>query len=357
MRLGLNLGYAGAADAEGSVVLALEAERLGYDIVWAAEAYGSDAATVLAWIGSATTRIKLGSAVFQIPARTAAMTAMTAATLDNLSGGRFSLGLGLSGPQVSEGWHGVRYDAPLQRTREYVDVVRMMLGGERVRYQGAHITLPLPDGPGKALSLALRPGHHLHSLPGGRGIPIYLAAMGPKNLALAGELEANLLPLFFAAEHADYWLAPYLDARERVTAERGGCDIAPTFPLVIADDIAAAADVVRPNAALYVGGMGSREKNFYAELAGRYGYETQARVVQDLFLSGDKAGAEAAVPFEFIDKTSLIGAVDRVADRLQALRDVGVTTVSVTLFGATVHERIEQLRSCAAAFDKAGVGQ
>ena len=345
MRLGLNLGYAATTAARDSIELVREAERLGFEIVWIAEAYGSDAATTLGWLAGQTDRIGLGSAVFQIPARSAAMTAMTAATMDLLSGGRFSLGLGLSGPQVSEGWHGVRYDAPLARAREYVDVVRMALRRERVRYNGEHLTLPLPDGPGKALALALPPS--------ARQIPLFLAAMGPKNLALAGEIADGVLPLFFAPEYADQWLPPFLSTRPAGSAP---ADFAPTLPLWIGQDLAAAADVVRPNAALYVGGMGSREKNFYAALAARYGYEREAAAVQDRFLAGDRKGAEEALPLEFLDRTSLLGPVERVADRLQALKAVGVTTVSVTVFGATVHERIAQLRACAAAFEKSGVG-
>lgn len=348
MRLGLTLGYSGAAPGADAVALAQEAERLGFSVVWIAEAYGCDAATVLGWLAAQTNRIGLGSAIFQIPARSPAMTAMTAATLDALSGGRFSLGLGLSGPQVSEGWHGVRYNAPLRRTREYVDVVRMALRRERVRYHGQHVTLPLPDGPGKALSLGFRPLR--------ADIPIYLAALGPKNLELAGEIADGVLPVFFAPEHAEQWLAPLRAGRATAGKTLEGFDIAPTFPLSVADDVATAAEPVREYAALYVGGMGSREDNFYNALVGRYGFADAAREVQDRYLARDYVGAKAAVPLEFLDMTSLLGPVDRVAERLQALPAVGVTTAIVSCFGATVQERIVQLRACAAAFDKAGVG-
>src|SRR5512144_481425 len=194
MRLGVNLGYWGAGNDHENLALAQEADRLGYSSVWAAEAYGSDAATVLAWVAAQTERIDIGSAVFQIPARTPAMTAMTAATLDTLSGGRFRLGLGVSGPQVSEGWHGVRFDKPLGRTREYVAIVRMALRRERVEYSGEHYTLPLPGGPGKPLKLTVHPiREHL---------PVYLAAVGPRNLELAGEIADGWLAMFFSPEHS-----------------------------------------------------------------------------------------------------------------------------------------------------------
>ncbi len=349
MRLGLNLGYGATADASEALALAREAERLGFAIVWAAEAYGSDAATVLAWIAAQTESIGIGSAVLQMPARTPAMTAMTAATLDTLSHGRFMLGLGLSGPQVSEGWHGVSYDAPLARTREYLDIVRMVLRRQRLRYGGEHFQLPRPDGPGKALTLAMRPLR--------ADIPIYLAAMGPKNLELAGEIADGLLPMFFSPEHAELWLEPLRTGRATRGLDLTGFDIAPTVPLSIADDIAAAAVPVRVYAALYVGGMGSREHNFYNALAARYGYADAAAVVQDRYLARDYEGAMAAVPLEFLDETSLLGPEARIADRLQAFAAAGVSTLSVTCFGATVEERIDQLRRCATALDKAGVGE
>src|SRR5919198_891700 len=200
MRLGLNLGYWGAGNDAANLALAREADRLGYSVVWAAEAYGSDVVSVLAWVAAQTERIDVGSAIMQIPARAPAMTAMTAASLDTLSGGRFRLGLGVSGPQVSEGWHGVRFAKPLARTREYVDIVRLALDRQTVRYDGDHFTLPLPDGPGKPLKLMLHPYR--------RHIPIYLAVIGPKNLELAGEIADGWLSIFFAPEYAEGSLAP-----------------------------------------------------------------------------------------------------------------------------------------------------
>ena len=333
MKLGLNLGYWGAGQDAEALELAKEADRLGFAVAWAAEAYGSDAATVLAWVAAHTTRIDVGSAIFQIPGRSPAMTAMTAATLDSLSGGRFRLGLGVSGPQVSEGWHGVRYAKPLERTREYVDVVRAALRRERVTYSGEHFTLPLPDGPGKALKLIVHPVR--------AEIPVYLAAVGPKNLELCGEIADGWLAVFYSAKHARDQLALI----EKGRGSLDGFDVVPTVPLVIGDDVAACADPVRAYAALYVGGMGSRQQNFYNALARRYGYEEAAQTVQDLYLAHDYAGAMAAVPFEFIDETSLLGPKERIADGLAAYAESGVTTLTVVPFGSTLDERVAQLRT------------
>jgi F420-dependent oxidoreductase-like protein len=348
VRLGLNLGYWGAGQDADALALAQEADRLGFVVAWAAEAYGSDAATVLSWVAAQTERIDVGSAVFQLPARSPAMTAMTAATLDSLSGGRFRLGLGLSGPQVSEGWHGVRYDAPLGRTREYVDIVRMALRRDRVEYAGKHFTLPLPDGPGKALKLTVHPVRE--------HIPVYLAAIGPRNLELAGEIADGLLPIFFSTEHAGEILGAVAAGRAKVGKDMTGFDVAPTVPLCVGDDVRAAADPIRAYAALYIGGMGSREKNFYNALARRYGYHEAATTIQDRYLAKDYVGAMAAVPFELIDETSLIGPAERVAQRMQAFAAAGVTTLSVACFGASLEERVAQVRACADALDRAGVG-
>ena len=353
MQLGLNLGYWGAGNDADNLALAREADALGYAVVWAAEAYGSDSPTVLAWIAAQTERVDVGSAVMQIPARTPAATAMTAATLDSLSGGRFRLGLGVSGPQVSEGWHGVRFDAPLARTREYVDVVRMALGRSRVAYEGEHYRLPLPDGPGKALTLTVHPVRE--------HIPVYLAAVGPKNTELAGQIADGWLAVFFSPEYAGDHLDRLRAGRLRAGADPGspldGFDVVPTVPLVIGDDLVACADALRPYCALYVGGMGSREQNFYNQLAVRMGYADAAREIQERFLARDHAGAMAAVPFDFIDATSLIGPVDRVADRMQAYAEAGVTTLSVAVHAATLAERTATVRAAVAAVERAGVGR
>ena len=270
MKLGLNLGYMGlGAPVTDQVELVQEAERLGFDSVWTAEAYGSDAATPLAWLAAQTSTIGLGSAILQIPGRSAGMTAMTAATLDHLSGGRFRLGLGTSGPQVSEGWHGVRFGRQLARTREYVDVVRMALRRERVVYHGSTLELPLPDGPGKALKLTIGPVQD--------AIPIYLAAIGPKNTALAAEIADGWLPVLVAPEHMAEF-RPSLEAGFSAAGRSAdGFDIAPTVSFLISDDLDAARDAMRGYVALYIGGMGSRDKNFYNRLVSSYGFADAAR--------------------------------------------------------------------------------
>jgi F420-dependent oxidoreductase-like protein len=331
------------------VELVREAERLGYSVVWAAEAYGSDAVTVLAYLAGQTTTIELGSAVLQIPARTPTMTAMTAATLDTLSDGRFRLGLGVSGPQVSEGWHGVRFARPLARTREYVDIVRMALNRQTVRYSGDTYVLPLPDGPGKALKLMLHPVRD--------HIPIYLAAIGPKNLQLAGEIADGWQPVFFSPAHADVHLDHLRAGRAKAGKDLAGFDISPTVPIVVGDDLERCAEPVRPYAALYVGGMGSREQNFYNDLAVRMGFGDAAAKVQDLYLARNYDAAAAAVPLEFVDGTSLLGPVDRIAERMREFAASGVTTLSLTPYGADQDETVATLRAAAEALEKSGVGE
>lgn len=346
MRLGVNLGYWGSGTDADNLALAQTAEELDYAVVWAAEAYGSDAATVLAWVAAQTQRIDVGSAIFQIPGRTPALTAMTAATLDTLSGGRFRLGLGVSGPQVSEGWHGVRFDAPLGRTREYVAIVRLALARERVSFTGQHYQLPLPDGPGKALTLTVHPVRaHL---------PIYLAAVGPRNLELAGEIADGWLGVFFAPEQAAEPLAAIQAGRARIGLDLAGFDVVPTVPVALGEDVSAAADLVRGYAALYLGGMGSRRQNFYNALAHRMGFGPAAQEVQDRYLARDYAGAAAAVPEAFIDATSLLGPPARVADRMAAFAAAGVTTLTVLPFAPDLAGRRTVLREAAAALTRCG---
>jgi F420-dependent oxidoreductase-like protein len=347
MRLGLNLGYWGAGNDAENLTLAREADRLGYSVVWAAEAYGSDAATVLAWVAAQTERIDVGSAVFQIPGRTPANTAMTAATLDTLSGGRFRLGLGVSGPQVSEGWHGVRFDKPLGRTREYVAIVRKALAREKVSFQGEFFTLPLPDGPGKALTLTVHPVRD--------NIPIYLAAIGPKNLELTGQIADGWLAIFFAPEQSGEIMAPLRAGRESTGKTMEGFDVVPTIPVVIGEDPQACADPIRAYSALYIGGMGSRDKNFYNQLATRMGYEQAAIEIQEKYLARDYMGAAGAVPFEFIDSTSLIGPADRIRDRLHAFAEAGVTTLTLATYSGTLQERIDTLRTMSEVLDASGL--
>lgn len=348
MRLGLDLGHLTESDGRAHVALALEAERLGYDVCWAAEAYGSDAPTVLAFIAARTERIGLGTAAMQIPARTPAMTAMTAATLDVLSQGRFRLGLGVSGPQVSEGWHGVRFDQPIERTREYVDIVRMALARQPVAYQGRHHVLPLPDGPGKALKLTLRPP---------RELPLYLAAMGPRNLELAGEIAAGWLGIFFSPERSAVALDPLRAGAERAGRQVGELDVSVSVPVVVDDRLDACADALRGYTALYVGGMGSREQNFYQALARRMGFEPAARRVQELYLDGHVREAMAAVPFELIDQTSLLGPPARITDRLHAYAEAGVTTLVVAPTGQSLDRRTASLRTVAEALAASGLGE
>ncbi|WKK27670.1 LLM class F420-dependent oxidoreductase [Streptomyces olivoreticuli] len=348
MRLGINLGYWGAGMDADNLEVAREADRLGYAVCWAAEAYGSDAPTVLSWVAAQTERIDIGSAIFQIPARTPTMTAMTAATLDSLSGGRFRLGLGVSGPQVSEGWYGVKFDKPLARTREYIDIVRKAMSRERVTHDGDHWTLPLPGGPGKPIKLTVHPVRER--------IPLYIAAIGPKNLEQTGEIADGALVVFFAPEHAEETTLGALRAgRAKVGKDLDGFDLAPTVPMAVGDDVGALADLFRPYTALYVGGMGSAKQNFYNKLAQRMGYEKAAAEIQEKYLSGDKEGAAAAVPRELIDSTALLGPVERIADRMQAYADAGVTTLSLAPAGFTLDERIASLRAGVTALERAGL--
>ena len=349
VRLGLNLGYWGGGNDAANLELARLADRLGYSVVWAAEAWGSDVVSVLSWVAAQTERIDVGSAVMQIPARTPAMTAMTAATLDTLSGGRFRLGLGGSGPQVSEGWHGVRFDKPLGRTREYVDVVRMVLRRQTVRYSGEHYVLPLPDGPGKALKLLVHPVRDR--------IPLYLAAVGPKNLELAGEIADGWLAVFFSPEYAAESLASVQVGREKAGGTLEGFEVVPTVPLVIGPDVERCAERVRGYAALYLGGMGSKNRNFYNALAVRMGYEREAAEVQERYLRKDYEGAAAAVPLEFVDSTSLLGPVERIAERMQAFAASGVSTLSIAPHAWNLAERVTLLQQAVEAAERSGVAE
>src|SRR5947209_826485 len=277
MKLGVHIGYWGMGLTSGDQLnIVREAEKLGYDSVWAAEAYGSDTATVLGWLAGQTEKIRLGSGIFQMPGRSAAMTAMTAATIDQLSGGRMILGIGSSGPQVAEGWHGQRFAKQLQRTRDYVAVLRIALARERVEFHGETLELPLPDGPGKALKLTIAPVQER--------IPIYIAAIGPKNTALAGEIADGWIPTLFSPEHVSDFRALLEEGAARASRSLDDFDIAPTVNAYVSDDLDAGRDLVRPYLALYIGGMGSREQNFYNRLVQRYGFEGPAAEIQDLYL-------------------------------------------------------------------------
>jgi len=352
MRLGLMVGYWGSAQAapmSGQLAMVQEAERAGYAVAWVAEAYGSDAPTVLGWLGAQTSRIDLGSGIMQIPARTPAMTGMTAATLDTLTDGRFRLGLGVSGPQVSEGWHGVRFGDPLGRTREYVEIVQQALRRERLAYDGRHFTLPLPDGPGKALHLTLRPVREQ--------IPIYLAAIGPKNLELAGEIADGWLPVFYIPERAADFVASIQVGRERAgrDTDLADFDIAPNVPVSLGSDLSRAFDRVRPYAALYVGGMGSTRQNFYNQLAVRAGFGAEAARVQELYLDRRPREAAAALPEEFLDQTALVGDRARIAERVHRYAEAGVTTLGVTPYGDSLEERLATIRTMAEVLEAEGL--
>lgn len=337
MKLGVHIGYWGLGlSSQDQLEIVQEAEKLGYDSVWAAEAYGSDTATVLAWLAGQTSTIRLGSGIFQMPGRSPAMTAMTAATIDQLSGGRMILGIGSSGPQVAEGWHGQRFAKQLQRTREYVAVVRKALARERLEFHGETIELPLPDGPGKALKLTIAPVQER--------IPVYLAAIGPKNTALAGEIADGWIPTLFSPEHLSE-LRPLLqEGADRAGRSLDGFDIAPTVNVFVTDDLQGARDAMRPFIALYVGGMGSRKQNFYNNLVCRYGFEADAKVIQDFYLEGKREEAMAAIPDALIDMVSLCGPKEVVRERLAIYRDAGVGTLGITPIAFNKDDRLEQLR-------------
>jgi F420-dependent oxidoreductase-like protein len=340
MKLGVNVGYWGLGiGPRDQLEVVQEAERLGYDSVWTAEAYGSDAATVLAWLAAGTSTVKLGSAIFQMPGRTPAMTAMTAATIDELSGGRMLLGLGSSGPQVAEGWHGQPFARQLQRTREYVEVVRRALARERLEFSGETLQLPLPDGPGKALRLTINPVQER--------IPIFLAAIGPRNTELAGEIADGWLPTFFSPEYVADFRALLQDGADRSGRSLDGFEIAPTVQAYVSDDRETARNLMRPGLALYIGGMGSRKQNFYSKLVQRYGFEIAAREVQDLYLEGKKTQAAEALPDDLIDMVTLCGPRDVVRERIDAFRAAGVGTLLVMPMAFTRQERIDQLRAVA----------
>jgi F420-dependent oxidoreductase-like protein len=317
LRFGVMFGYWQAAPPPHFVEVAQEAERLGFHSAWSAEAWGSDAFTPLAWIGAHTTRLKLGTSIVQLSARTPTATAMHALTLDHLSGGRFMLGLGVSGPQVVEGWYGQPFSKPLSRTREYVDILRQVMRRERpVKNDGPHYPLPYFGegawGVGKPLKSITHP---LRS-----DLPIYLGAEGPKNVALAAELCDGWIPL---------WYSPY---REHVYADSltnapDDFDIVQGVTVAVTDDLESAYDSIRPMLGFYIGGMGSKDRNFHKELMGRMGFPDEAQKIQDLFLAGNRGDAIAAVPDEFIDEIALIGSKERIRDRLQAWRDSRVTTM------------------------------
>ncbi|MBM3659627.1 MAG: LLM class F420-dependent oxidoreductase [Actinobacteria bacterium] len=331
MRLGISFGYQDwGAGLPNAIAMAQEADRLGYESGWVAEAYGTDAITPITWMLAHTERLKMGTAIAQMPARAPAMTAMTAATLDMMSGGRFLLGIGASGPQVSEGWYGEVYGKPLGRTREYVEIMRKVWAREApLEHHGAHYDIPFTgpgaSGLGKPLKIIVHPRT--------ADIPVYIASIGPKNVELTAEIADGWLPIFFSPTKGE---AVWGDALATGFAKAGGgkgladLDVAATVAVLVGDDVPALRDKAKPMIALYVGGMGARGKNFYNDLACRYGYEAVAAEIQDLYLSGKKAEATALVPDELVDDVSLIGPKERIADRLEVWKESAVSTLVVT---------------------------
>jgi F420-dependent oxidoreductase-like protein len=338
MKLGYAAGYWGAGAPAGVPEAVAEAEGLGFDSFWTAEAYGSDALTPLAWWGAQTSRIKLGTSICQLSARTPAATAMAAITLDHLSGGRFILGLGASGPQVAEGWYGDDYRKPLARTREYVEIIRRILAREApVDFQGEHYKLPNPNGTGygkplKSITHPLR-----------ADLPIYLAAEGPKNVALSAEIADGWIPMFYAPRVDGFYRDALAEGFARPGARRsaGDFEIACLVPVLLADDVETAADAYRPVLALYIGGMGAREVNFHNNVFARMGYEGEAKLIQDLYLDGKKAEAAAAVPTRLVEDVALVGPREKVRDDLEMWRESAVTTMLVSGDAAQVRSVAE----------------
>jgi F420-dependent oxidoreductase-like protein len=338
LKLGLNLGYWAGGPPPGMVESIQEADRLGFDSAWTAEAYGSDALIPLAWCGAQTERINLGTAIVQISARTPAATAMAAMTLDHLSGGRTILGLGVSGPQVVEGWYGQPFAKPLARMREYIGILRDIWARQGpVESSGPHYPLPLPDGTG--LGKPLKSSIH----PLREDIPIYLAAEGPKNIAMAAELCDGWLALFYSPHHDGFYRDALAEGFARENARRSAeeFEVAATVPLIVTDDVESAADALRPMYALYFGGMGARSANFHANVAIRMGYEAEVAEIQDLYLDGKKQEAAAAVPTRLIEQLTLIGPPEKIRHDLGAWRESIATTLLVGGDPATLRTAAE----------------
>jgi F420-dependent oxidoreductase-like protein len=327
MKLGLIIGYWNNAGPPAGVAEQIaEAERLGFDSMWTAEAYGSDAFTPLAWWGAATSRIKLGTSVAQISARTPASTAMTAITLDHLTNGRLILGLGASGPQVVEGWYGQPYPKPLARTREYVDLLRRIFRREEVDFQGEHYQMPLAGGAGlgKPLKSIVKPLRE--------DIPIYLGAEGPKNVAMSAEIADGWLPIFFSPKSDAFYRAALAEGFARPGARHTpeAFEVACTVPTIIGDDVEGCAEFMKPMLALYIGGMGARDVNFHFDVFSRLGYADACMKIQDAYLDGRKADAIAAVPTSLVEDVALIGPKDKVLDELEAWKATCLTTMMVS---------------------------
>ncbi len=317
LKVGLQLGYWQAQPPQGFLELAIEAEKLGYDCVFTAESWGSDAFTPLAWIGAHTSSIRLGTGVVQLSARTPTATAMHTLTLDHLTNGRVMLGLGVSGPQVVEGWYGQPFAKPLARTREYVDIIRQVLRRDSpVTNDGPHYPLPYTGEGAWGLGKPLKPITH----PLRADVPIFLGAEGPKNVALAAEICDGWLPLYYSP----YRQEVYADSLAHAKPD---FQIAQTVGVSITDDIQGALMATKAGLSFYIGGMGSRKRNFHKELLARMGFEAEAEKIQELFFKGDREGAIAAVPSEFVDEISLVGPVERIRERLEAWKETPVTSL------------------------------
>ncbi|MFT5101396.1 MAG: F420-dependent oxidoreductase-like protein [Flavobacterium sp.] len=331
LKLGIQMGYWGAGPNPNTLNMAITAEKLGYDAIFTAEAWGSDVFTPLAWIGAHTSRIRLGTAVAQLSARTPTATAMAALTLDHLSKGRMILGLGVSGPQVVEGWYGQPFAKPLSRTREYVDIIRQVLAREAPvsNEGGEHYPLPYRGEGSWGLGKSLKPITH----PLRKDMPIFLGAEGPKNVTMAAEIADGWLPLYYSPYRQEVYADQIKDAKP-------GFEISQGVTINICDDVEQGLIPIKNNLALYIGGMGAKDRNFHTELMGRMGLEAEARKIQDLFLAGKKDEAVQAVPSSFADEISLVGPIDRVKDRLQAWRETPVTSL---LVNARNEQQIQQM--------------
>ncbi|MGC8481174.1 MAG: LLM class F420-dependent oxidoreductase [Acidimicrobiales bacterium] len=341
MKLSMALNYGN--DKLGALAQIVEYERAGLDMVWVAEAYSTDAPSVMGYLAAITKKVQIGSGILPIYTRTPALLAMTAAGVDELSGGRAILGLGASGPQVIEGWHGVPYDKPIARTREIMEICRMVWRRERLVHEGLY-TIPLPPEQGTGLGKPLKLINHLD-----RGtIPIYVAALGEKNVALAAEAADGWLPIFFAPDRAnEVFGASLAEGLAKRPPELGTLEIVAGGLLAIGDDVDHLLDLARPMLALYIGGMGARGKNFYNDLAKRYGYEEAATTIQDLYLDGHKAEAAAAIPEDFLRSINLVGSRNEVKERVEAFKEAGVTALSVTPVGPEPMKCFEEIRQIA----------
>jgi F420-dependent oxidoreductase-like protein len=338
MKLGYHTGYWSSGPPAGAVEAIAEAERLGFDSIWTAEAYGSDCLTPLAWWGASTSRIRLGTNILQLAARTPAATAMAAMTLDHLCGGRFVLGLGASGPQVVEGWYGQPYPRPLARTREYISLVRQIIARERpVEYDGEFFQLPYRGGTG--LGKPLKSTVH----PLRTDIPIFLAAEGPKNVALAAEIADGWLPMFFSPASDGFYRTALAEGFARAGRTPDGFEVPAMVPVVVHDDVSAAADRVRPSLALYIGGMGAKSMNFHRDVFARMGYEETCEKVQQLYLEGDKREAAAAIPTALVEDVALVGPPAKVRDELARWQETVITTLLLSGDAAALRQAAEVL--------------